>query len=80
MKKLILAMAVILAAAPALAQESGVLPETIYNPNIMLPSSDDAHSLRILPPNYGFPDGLHLDRLLIRPFDREWMVQPQENF
>jgi hypothetical protein len=79
MKKLILAMAVILATAPALAQGSAAPSETIYNPNVMLPSSDDAQSLRILQPNYGFPDGLHLDRLLTRPFDNEWMTERHEN-
>jgi hypothetical protein len=79
MKKLVLAMAVVLVAAPALAQESAAPPETIYNPNVALPSSDDVHPLRMLQPNTGFPDGLHLDRLLTRSFDNEWMSPRQEN-
>jgi hypothetical protein len=79
MKKLILAMAFVLAASPALAGEpvSVPLPETIYNPNAADPSYDDVQSLRILQPDYGLKEALHLDEPLNRIFENDWLVRDQ---
>ena len=75
MKKLILAMALALAAVPALAGET--VPDTIYNPNVAEPSYDDVQSLRILQPDYGLKAELHLGEPWKRVFESDWLVREQ---
>jgi hypothetical protein len=79
MKKLILAMALMLSAAPVLANEpvSVPVPDTIYNPNVAVPSYDDVQSLRILQPDYGLKEELHLDQPWNRVFENDWLIREQ---
>jgi hypothetical protein len=79
MKTFVLATALLLAAAPALAGEpvSAPMPETIYNPNVAVPSYDDVQSLRILEPDYGLKEELHLDEPWNRIFESGWLMQEQ---
>ena len=73
MKKFILAMAFVLAAAPALASEPMPEPDTIYNPNIPVPSYDDVQSLRILQPDFGLKEDLHIGRPWDQMFENNWL-------
>lgn len=79
MKKPILAMALLLSAAPALAGEpvSVPVPDTIYNPNVAVPSYDDVQSLRILQPDYGLKEVLHLGEPWNRVFENDWLIREQ---
>jgi hypothetical protein len=77
MKKFIMTMALMLAAAPALAYEPVPVPDTIYDPNVSVPSNDDVQSLRILQPDYGLKEGLHLDESWKRIFENGWLIHEQ---
>jgi hypothetical protein len=78
MRKFILAMALVLAAAPALAYEPVPEPDTIYNPNIPVPSYDDVQSLRILQPDFGLREELHLGQPWDPIFENNWLpAQPR---
>jgi hypothetical protein len=79
MQKLILAMAFVLAAAPALAYEPLPVPDTIYDPNVSVPSNDDVQSLRILQPDFGLKDGLHLDSSWNRIFENDLLPSQNNN-
>jgi hypothetical protein len=79
MKKLILAMAFVLAAAPALAYEPVPEPDTIYDPNVPPPSYDDVQSLRILQPDYGLREELHLSQPWNQLFENGWLDRQQGN-
>jgi hypothetical protein len=79
MRKFILATAFVLAAAPALAGEEGSQLNTIYNPNIPVPSYDDVQSLRILQPDFGLRDELHLDRSWNQILENNWFMREEEN-
>ena len=71
-KTLILALALALTAAPALAYEPVPEPDTIYNPNVPVPSYDDVQSLRILQPDYGLRV-LHLGQPWNQLFENGWL-------
>jgi hypothetical protein len=60
MRKFLLVTALSLAASAA--QADGVLPDTIYNPNVSFPSLADVQSLRFLEPDYGLKEQLHLNQ------------------
>jgi hypothetical protein len=77
MKKFILTMALMLAAAPALAYEPVPVPDTIYDPNVSVPSNDDVQSLRILRPDYGLKEGLHLDDSWKQIFENGFLIHEQ---
>jgi hypothetical protein len=77
MKKFILATALMFAAAPALAYEPVPVPDTIYDPNVSVPSNDDVQSLRILQPDYGLKEGLHLDEPWNQIFENGWLIREQ---
>ena len=79
MRKLILAAAFVLAAVPALAGEPVPEPDTIYNPNVPLPSYDDVQSLRILQPDFGLREELHLDRAWNQILENNWFTHEQGN-
>jgi hypothetical protein len=79
MKKIILATAFLLAAAPALASEPGSQLETIYNPNVPVPSYDDVQSLRILQPDFGLREELHLERSWNQILENNWFTHEQGN-
>jgi hypothetical protein len=72
-KKFILAMAFVLTAAPALAYEPVPEPDTIYNPNVAVPSYDDVQSLRILQPDFGLKEDLHIGRPWDQMFENNWL-------
>lgn len=73
MKKFILATAFVLAAASALAYEPVPEPDTIYNPNVPVPSYDDVQSLRILQPDFGLKEDLHIGRPWDQMFENNWL-------
>ena len=75
MKKFILATAFMLAAAPALAGEPDYGLDTIYNPNVPVPSYDDVQSLRILQPDFGLKEELHLDRSWNQILENDWFMR-----
>ncbi len=77
MKKFILATALMLAAAPALAYEPVPVPDTIYDPNVSVPSADDVQSLQILQPDYGLKEGLHLDDSWNQILENGWLIREQ---
>ena len=79
MKKFILATAFVLTAAPALAGEPMSDLDTIYNPNIPVPSYDDVQSLRVLQPDFGIREELHLGRSWNQFLENNWFMREQGN-
>ena len=86
MKKLILVMAFVFAAAPALAYEPVPEPDAIYNPdvtiydpNVPVPSYDGIQSLQILRPDYGLGEELHLGQPWNQLFENGWLDRQQGN-
>jgi hypothetical protein len=79
MRKLILAAAFVLAAAPAFAGEPVPEPDTIYDPNVPVPSYDDVQSLRMLQPDFGLKKELRFGPRLNHIFENNWLMGEQQN-